>query len=104
MTIAVIKKLLRMCVGGLLGHLFYCLLIMLKELPVLIHKGYYDWEGVIYQWPLPLAIFFPSVWTDGPRWTSVEGLFGDALVIAGLWIGATRKPGRKAPPATAVKE
>ena len=93
------RRALRIIIGGLLGLVAYCLFIAAKELPHLIFRGYYDWEGVVYQWVLPLGpitLVMQSSWQSLPLWVNLETLLGDALIVLGILLGARKKTRSKA--------
>jgi hypothetical protein len=85
------KKILRIIFCGTLGFAAYCCLIMLEELPDLIRRGYYDWEGVVKHFASPLFVFLAfskDFWRDTPGDVILQTWLGAALIITGVWIGA----------------
>ena len=95
------KKPIRMMVGAVGGMTLYCSFIMLKELRHLVFRGYFDWEGVVYQCLLPIGVFTlfsKSMWQGVPLWANLEMIFGAALTSLGLVIGARKTSSRKATP------
>jgi len=80
-----------MFVGGFLGFAVYCSLVMLKELPHLIFRGYYDWESVVKEFFSPLAvvlIFSKDARSYTPWEVFFQSTVGAILVITGICVGA----------------